>query len=133
MARGSTGPAAAATTGRRQRRGAAQMQTSPRCAAPPPPPPLPLVQVLRLLLDARADVDAADSFGRTALPVAADNGAAAAVRLLLQHGAAHAAKDNDGRTASELAAAGGFPEIEAALLKMQKRVVRCAGGAVKLV
>ena len=110
--------------------------TQPACPCTAARPRLhrrPASQVLRLLLDAGADVHATDSFGRTPLHAAADNGAATAVRVLLQHGAKYDAKDNDGRTPSELAAAMGEAAIVARLAKELKRLVVGGGGSVKFV
>ena len=89
------------------------------------------VAVMKALLDAGAKIEAADSFGRRPLHVASDNGKLDAVRLLIQRGAVPTPKDNDLRTPEELATLAGYFDIVDLFAKMRKRMVPCAGGAVK--
>jgi ankyrin repeat protein len=63
-------------------------------------------ELIKLLVNAKADVNAKDANGRTALHYACSDGSLEAVTLLLDNGADIEAKDTDGRT----------PLIEAALL-----------------
>lgn len=72
--------------------------------------------VLRVLVDAKARVDARGPQGETALMCAAAAGAAPSVSLLLQAGADPRLKSSDGRTAAEWAESAGHTDI-AALLK----------------
>ena len=54
--------------------------------------------VVRLLLEAGADKEAKNNYGRTPLIIAAQKGREAVVRLLLEAGADKEAKSNDGNT-----------------------------------
>jgi len=63
------------------------------------------------LLQARCDINAADSNGRTPLMYAARYQRLTAVRLLLKHGANTKAKDKGGMTALDLAKSSGNKEI----------------------
>ena len=58
--------------------------------------------VLQLLIDAKADLDAVDESGRTALMLAAMHGKEQAAELLLSHGANAKIKDANNKTAEEL-------------------------------
>jgi len=69
------------------------------------------VDVVRLLLDRGADVNAKDGDGWTALMKAAQAGHPDMVRLLMQHGADMSIADKDGRTAWMFAAMSGSTEI----------------------
>jgi hypothetical protein len=62
-----------------------------------------LKDISQLFLDRRANPNAMDSSGQTALHHAAKNGHEAVAQLLLQHGAQKGAEDNKGRTALRLA------------------------------
>eukprot|EP00931_Biecheleriopsis_adriatica_P115036 TRINITY_DN90887_c0_g1_i1.p1 TRINITY_DN90887_c0_g1~~TRINITY_DN90887_c0_g1_i1.p1 ORF type:complete len:838 (+),score=245.76 TRINITY_DN90887_c0_g1_i1:69-2516(+) len=59
-------------------------------------------EFLLMVLEARADVNAKDSFGQTALMMAAKQGDHASVKALLEAGADAAATDSLGRTAAEM-------------------------------
>ncbi|CAL1139391.1 unnamed protein product [Cladocopium goreaui] len=54
------------------------------------------LDVARLLLDHKAEVDAADNFGRTACHIAAENEDSQVLALLLEHGADVTLQDHDG-------------------------------------
>jgi TonB family protein len=71
--------------------------------------------VVRVLLDAGADVRLRNKAGETALHLAAQNGHTAVARLLLQAGADFAARDAEGRTPLFRAIEGGHAEIIALL------------------
>jgi len=60
--------------------------------------------VVALLIDRGAPIDAADDRGRTALMIAAEGGHAAIVELLIARGADRAIKDKTGKRAFDLAA-----------------------------
>lgn len=84
----------------------------PRIMPPPPPPPKPeaeaqpdlaLQLIGEALLQAKCDINAADSNGRTPLMYAARYNHPTAVRLLLKHGANARALDKSGMTALNLA------------------------------
>ena len=62
------------------------------------------LDVLALLLDAGAPIDAVDNRGRTALMIAAELGRAAIVEALLKRGADRAIADKAGKRAGDLAA-----------------------------
>ena len=72
-------------------------------------------QVAALLVDAGADVNAAQDGGSTPLMGAAQNGLAATVALLLAHGADPRAYDQDILTAADLADRAGHREIAATI------------------
>jgi ankyrin repeat protein len=61
------------------------------------------VEIARLLLDHKAQIDARNDFGQTPLHVAATSGKADMVRLLLKAGASRTVVDVRGQTALELA------------------------------
>ena len=62
------------------------------------------VDVVTLLLDAGAAIDATDNRGRTALMIAAERGHAAVVQALLARGADRTVRDRTGLRALDLAA-----------------------------
>jgi ankyrin repeat protein len=68
------------------------------------------LDVIALLLDAGAPVDAVDNRGRTALMVAAELGRPAIVEVLLARGADRAITDKGGKRAADLAANGSVRE-----------------------
>jgi len=68
------------------------------------------LDVLALLLDADAPIDAVDNRGRTALMIAAELGRAAIVEALLKRGADRAIVDKGGKRAADLAASDGVRE-----------------------
>jgi ankyrin repeat protein len=61
------------------------------------------LEAARVLLDAGADVNAAEHGGYTALHLAAGNGDEALIRLLLERGADPTARLDSGQTPAELA------------------------------
>ena len=63
-----------------------------------------VLDVIPLLLEAGAPIDAADNRGRTALMIAAELGRGAIVEALLARGADRSIADKDGKRAFELAA-----------------------------
>ncbi|CAK8994193.1 unnamed protein product [Durusdinium trenchii] len=69
------------------------------------------LEVVRLLLEAGVDKDAADTDGWTALHIAAENGHSEVVRLLLEAGADKDAADTDGSTALHFAARNGHLKV----------------------
>src|SRR5262249_9322185 len=64
------------------------------------------LDVVALLLDAGAPIDAVDNRGRTALMIASERGHAAVVQALLARGADRSVKDKAGLRALDLAATG---------------------------
>jgi ankyrin repeat protein len=76
---------------------------------------------VRLLLEHRADVNAPDQSGETALHLAARGGHEAVVRLLLEYRADVNAPDQSGGTALHLAARGGH-EAVVRLLEAKKEL-----------
>ncbi|XP_078581532.1 death-associated protein kinase 1-like [Branchiostoma floridae x Branchiostoma japonicum] len=60
-------------------------------------------EIVKLLLQHDADVEARDNYGDTALHVASRNGHTEIVKLLLQHDADVEARDNDGRKPMDVA------------------------------
>lgn len=73
------------------------------------------VDLLRLLLDWKADPNVAQAGGWTPLHQAAAHGRETAVKLLVEHGASLMAKSDDGRTPLEMARAKGHTELESLL------------------
>ena len=63
--------------------------------------------VVKLLLDRNADINAADDRGRTALMIAAELDHAAIVDILVKHGADRSITDKQGKTALDLAVSDG--------------------------
>jgi hypothetical protein len=76
---------------------------------------------LMALLDARADINARDANGRTALMLAILHGQAGAVDVLLAHGADPNAADSSGITPLQAAVAGRHTAIVAALQRAGAR------------
>ena len=74
-------------------------------------------EIIKLLLDAGAKLDAGRTDGKTALMMACDYGNLEGVRSLLMHGATIDIKDKEGRTALDYARASGNKEIIALLSK----------------
>lgn len=72
-------------------------------------------EIVRMLLDAGADIDAAQHGGFTALHSAAFNGSTEVVRLLLERGANRELQTDDAQTAADLAREKGHREIAALL------------------
>src|SRR5262249_3474435 len=68
------------------------------------------LDVVTLLLDAGAQIDAVDNRGRTALMIAAELGRAAIVDALLARGADRSIADKAGKRAADLAANAGLRE-----------------------
>ena len=73
------------------------------------------LDLVKLLLKYKAQVNQPDAFKATALMAATDKGNKAMVELLLASGADAKAKDNDGKDALALAKEGGNKEIIALL------------------
>jgi uncharacterized protein len=73
------------------------------------------VDVVQLLLDARADVNFRAALGVTPLHLAASRGADPLVRLLLERGADASARMDDGTTPASIAASRGHAATAAAL------------------
>ena len=73
-------------------------------------------ELVQLLLDRGAQLEARNDAGRTALLVACENKALDMVRLLLENGADMNASDKHGRSALHLAALKGSPAVVAELL-----------------
>jgi uncharacterized protein len=71
--------------------------------------------VVAVLIEAAADVNAAQRHGYTPLHGAAHNGATATVERLLAAGADRMARNDDGRTPADLAADAGHEELAARL------------------
>lgn len=82
-----------------------------------------LRDVCELLLEAEADVDHADSAGRTSLWAAASMGHALVVSLLLFWGASVDAIDPEGRTVLLVAAAQGSEPVVNLLLERGKFII----------
>jgi ankyrin repeat protein len=74
-----------------------------------------LVEIMKLLVDAKADIGARDEVGNTALMNAAYMGQLAATVWLLEHGAEINAKSSKGDTALSYAKARGHTEVVALL------------------
>ena len=83
------------------------------------------VDVLRLLLEARALPDASDSDGSTALMAAACRGSAEVVQLLLDAGAQKDLCDSEGRTVLMTAAWCGHLSVVRVLLESRAQVDLC--------
>jgi len=79
------------------------------------------VDAARILLDARAEIDARDAHGRSALMFAAANGEVRATTWLAERGADLALRANNGWTALMFAAACGHHETAGALLEAARR------------
>ncbi len=73
------------------------------------------VQVVSMLLEAGASVNAIDTDGCTALHLAAQDGHRSIVRTLLRYGAIADACERQGKTAHELAQEHDHPEVVAVL------------------
>ena len=73
------------------------------------------VEIIRMLVDAGADIEATQPGGATALMSAAQNGNAEAVDLLLERGADRSRARDDGKTAAQFARDGGHDELVARL------------------
>jgi ankyrin repeat protein len=78
-------------------------------------------EIARFLLEAGADPDRVDSFGKTPLMCAAIYGFAGIVNLLFEHGADLEAHDRKGRTAKELAEMQKRDETVSLLHELEKR------------
>ena len=78
------------------------------------------LDLVKLLLKYKAQVNQPDGFKGTALMAAATKGDKAVVELLLASGADARAKDNDGKDALALAKEGGRQEIAALLAQKVK-------------
>jgi ankyrin repeat domain-containing protein 50 len=76
-----------------------------------------LEAVVRLLIEAKADVDAKENNGRTALMRAASGGHEAVARLLIEAKADVDAKDNNDRTALMKTASGGHKAVARLLIE----------------
>jgi len=74
------------------------------------------LEVVRLLIDRRANVWADDSKGKTALHIASQQGHEYIVRLLLDRGADVSAIDREGKTALHIASQQGYEDIVRLLL-----------------
>ena len=75
------------------------------------------MEIVRSYLEQRADVNAVDGNGRTALAVASRNGHLDVVRVLLEHGANVNAVDEDGWTALAVACIDGHLDVVRVLLE----------------
>jgi uncharacterized protein len=73
------------------------------------------VELITLLLDAGADVNASEHGGFTPIQQCAENGNLTVIELLLARGADAQAKADDGRTALAFALAGGHDAVAALL------------------
>jgi ankyrin repeat domain-containing protein 50 len=73
-----------------------------------------------LLIDVGADVNAADTDGRTALHLASSCGRTDIVRILVQRGADLDAEDARGRTALHLSSRGGHVDVVRLLLEVEE-------------
>ena len=80
------------------------------------------MQVVRMLLEQGASVNAIDTDGCTALHLAAQDGHERIVRLLLRNGAVIDALDRQGRTAGDLAQKHGHAKVTASLEAFQREV-----------
>ncbi|CAE7946390.1 Ankyrin repeat domain-containing protein 50 [Symbiodinium microadriaticum] len=77
------------------------------------------VEICRLLLQARAQVDLPRADGSTALMLAAQRGYHEVAKVLLEHGAETELRDSQGRRAFEIATEHGHVEVEILLLEAQ--------------
>ena len=83
------------------------------------------LEVVKSLLEAKAEVEAKDKYGRTPLSWAAVEGHSEVVKSLLQAKAEVDAKDNDGKTALELAQGKGHKDV----VELLKRRTMIKGNA----
>ena len=84
-------------------------------------------EMLRLLLEEGADVNAYGSMKQTPLMIVSKEGIAEGVKLLLGSGASILAKDEDNRSAIEWAVLKGHPHVVGLLLTHQKSAGRSKG------
>lgn len=75
------------------------------------------IEIVRMLLDRRADPNAKSESGATPLHTAAFTGDRASVDLLLRHGADPATKNNEGKIAADVARERGHLEIADLLVR----------------
>jgi ankyrin repeat protein len=75
------------------------------------------VEILKLLLASKADVNARAEYRQTPLHFAVQSGNAVAVKLLIEHGADVNAQRRDGKTPLHLAASNGYVEIVKTLIE----------------
>jgi Ankyrin repeats (3 copies)/Ankyrin repeats (many copies) len=79
-------------------------------------------EVVKLLLEAKAEVDSKSNYGRTPMSWAAWNGHSEVVKLLLEAKAEVDSKDSNGRTPMSLAAWNGHSEVVKLLLEAKAEV-----------
>lgn len=80
------------------------------------------LDVVGLLLDHKAEVDAADSFGRTASYIAAKNEDSEVLALLLEHGANVRLKDHEGLSSVDVALQGASFDLPAVLAVSEQQI-----------
>jgi len=80
------------------------------------------VEILKLLLASKADVNARAEYRRTPLHFAAQSGNTVALKLLVEHGADVNAQQRDRKTALHLAASNGDVEIVKTLIEKKADV-----------
>lgn len=85
------------------------------------------ISELDLLLEKRADVDAQDTTGKTALMHAAERGNEVQIRTILPHSPNLHLKDRNQMTAFELATAAGYSDLAQALLVPRTKTETIAG------